>query len=1618
MLFHIFDAIARDQILVRETEEEEEIEYDTGPSDDDDEFQSRRRAKRGVKGAAGSQPRRFVIHLFGTSTAGQTTCIEVRGFCPSFFVELPPTGNPDDHMNTILRRLKSSLEVKGTVVRRKKMIGYTGGRSYVFAQLTVKSMNAFYEARKAFLDETQRPRMRIKPTDPPLRVYEANLDPMLRFFHTRGISPCGWVSVAGQQTADNHIVCEWDDISPAASGENGCVSAPLLVGAWDIECYSADGEFPMPKQGYRRVAKQLWEKCSSAAEAGKMLEEGMGRKAGSAAGLAIIVPPFQSGVVAGAAAVRRAVERLAPDLSAAWAARAEAKTGKEREEGVAALTAALDRVFAALPLAGDPVIQIGTVATRGAVAGAPPERHVFVLGGCADIEGATVHRSATESDLLLDWFGWVVEQDFDVLVGYNTFGFDEHYVWNRLEELRLTDEPVVQAMTRLEGGVVKLVEKMLSSSALGDNLLHLWNTPGRLRIDLYGHIKRKTQLSSYKLDSVCAAFLSGKLGGIAARGAGKWFLKTKQTGDARVGRSLQILDDLGEELSEKMVIVAIEAGGLVVDSEEDLAATAATAVRWAVVKDDVSPADIFRLHRGTDEDRAKVAAYCIQDCDLVMELYKKLEVFNEAMSMANVCSVPVSYIFTRGQGIKIESLIFKFCAEVGQLVEVMPAAAYGKGAVLEVQDSYEGAIVLDPAAGFYGADTPVGVCDFASLYPSTIISENISHDMLVWTKDFALDGRFLGFRHGCDEDEGLAPPGTRFTDIEFDIWRPAADDARKHPVKLRAGTRICRFAQPPGDVKGSLPNIVAKLLAARKAKREELKKTADPFKKALLDAEQNAYKITANSLYGQLGSGTFKIRLQHLAASVTAYGRKQILFAQAAIQQFYGPEAGDPRCAAEGAKVVYGDSVLGDTPLYCRLGGAPFLSRIDELVGRLSTNWEPWHETKEAVETTGLEVWTESGWTRVNRLLRHKLVPGKKIWRILTHTGVVDCTEDHSLVAADGSALQPGSVIVGTTSLLHNSEVGAEFSRSLATADTPSVKEAWAMGFFLADGSADVYQCPSGQKATWAINKSNMEPLLKAQECLPFETKILDTLESSGVYKLIAQGDVKRHAARYRALFYNEHREKRVPLCILNAPLDVMTSFMDGFYTGDGDKDVNDYVRWDQKGKEVSAGLYVLARRMNFSVSFNDRTGKDTVFRMTLTKKTQRKSPTIVKRMRELPAADVDYVYDLDTANHHFAVGPGALVVHNTDSLFVNFNPRNPETGERLSGREARVATIELTEEAGKFITGALKAPHDFEYDKVFAPFLIFSKKRYVGNKYEESPDEFKETSMGIVLKRRDNAPLLKILYSAALNRMLNHGDVAGAVDCVKRGVAELVSGRTKLSQLTITKSLRSEYLTPTPPAHKVLADRMAVRDPGNAPASGERLGYVYIQAPVGQLASKLQGDRVETPSWIVAHGLLPDARHYIEHQLMVPLGELFGVVVEQMPGFVAPRGGWSTDTDKRADQKSVLAQDLLFREGLAALDAAARRAFVGRMGSAAAAAGPAAQAQEPRAKRLAVVRPPPIKQTQTSLTQFMKPTPAPAPRDTAMIDDGFIAASMGRAQAARKATKPKADGTVMALML
>lgn len=1221
---HIFDAVAKDKriypsISQSDTETDTRSENDNGK-----QFQNM-----------------MTIYLFGSTGNGTPVRIQVDGFHPFFWVSVPSSFDTKKKLAEYTSKLesivKSALEKKGEktgetcsfnlhLENKQYLYGFTGGKQHHVIRLEFTSIGAFQAARRVFLDEWQKPKLKIG--EEAVRVFEANLDPMLRFFHLRNIQPCGWITsdeYEEEEYEDGSIrwTCQWESIHPVENPP--MATAPFLLAAWDIECYSGSGDFPVAYGNWRRLAKELYGAGVKAADAPQVLAELLTGSVGLACAVAGIgetaIPVLRCRKKPTSEDILRVMSSTdTRELFVDCLTGERGFVGKEKEERLEAIASALRTAFGRIaPLAGDPIIQIGVVLVRRGAGGVDEvERHIFTLGGCSPLVGIEVHAYKDERTMLIEWGQWMKEKNPDILVGYNVFGFDEKYVWDRMVELTIvkmekkggnwkSDEEHVAMMhdafadfSRLTdaGGVFKLERKFLSSSALGDNYLNLWTTHGRLQVDLYHHVRRKQALPSYKLDAVCATYLSGKLQGLERRiQDGSWLLLTKQKGDARVGRYVMVLDELGEALSGKLEIIEIVKEGLVVRGAEGedggIMGSLEEAVKWAVVKDDVSPQEIFKLQRGTDNDRARIAAYCIQDCELVVELYKKLDVFNEAMSMANVCSVPVSYIFTRGQGIKIESLIFKDCYSRGQLIEVLPSAprSGGEETVEEEgakeNDSYEGAIVLDPIPGMY-FDAPVGVCDFASLYPSTIISENISHDSLVWVKDYKLDGTPMETTFMSEWGEAALPDGWRYTDISFDILRPDPNDTRKHKDLVKQGTRVCRYAQPPGDAKTTLPDIVGKLLAARKAKRKQAEKEEDPFRKALLDAEQLAYKLTANSLYGQLGSGTFKIRLQHLAASVTAYGRLQIMFAKEAIEKFYGPGKSNKYSAS----IVYGD----------------------------------------------------------------------------------------------------------------------------------------------------------------------------------------------------------------------------------------------------------------------------------------------------------------------------------------------------TDSLFVCFNPRNPETGERLEGREALVATIELTEEAGKFVTAGLKAPHDFEYDKVFYPFIIFSKKRYVGNKYEESPDDFKQTSMGIVLKRRDNAPILKVIYGGAVDLLLNKKDIVGATRYVQDACRELVDGKTKLSLLTISSSLRAEYNTPSPPKHKILADRIALRDPGNAPAAGDRIDFIYVSPTCGQEAAKLQGDRIETPAYVREKGLKPDVQFYIEHQLMNPLSQLFALEVEKMPGYVAPVKGWNENPDKRAAQREVLAGEILFRESLGLCSKAATRSYMNQM--------------------------------------------------------------------------------------
>ena len=154
---------------------------------------------------------------------------------------------------------------------------------------------------------------------------------------------------------------------------------------------------------------------------------------------------------------------------------------------------------------------------------------------------------------------------------------------------------------------------------------------------------------------------------------------------------------------------------------------------------------------------------------------------------------------------------------------------------------------------------------------------------------------------------------------------------------------------------------------------------------------------------------------------------------------------------------------------------------------------------------------------------------------------------------------------------------------------------------------------------------------------------------------------------------------------------------------------------------------------------------------------------------------------------------------------------------------------------------------------------------------------------MGIVLKRRDNAPIVKDVYGGIIDILMKDQDVNKAINFTKDCMANIVAEKYPLDKLIITKSLRAFYKNPQQIAHKVLADRMGKRDPGNKPGAGDRIPFVYIQTK-GKV--KLQGDKVEHPDYIVKNNLKPDYSHYITNQIMKPVQQVFALVLEDIPSY------------------------------------------------------------------------------------------------------------------------------------
>ena len=1158
----------------------------------------------------------FMIQMFGVNEMGETCSIIAEGFKPFFYAQIPDnwtTGTKNaflDHIKFKMGNYYKDSVCECKIVKRKKLYGFDGGKDHKFIMFKFTNVTAFNKAKNIWYydavnkeGEKERKLMPYgyKFNNVYIHLYEANIPPLLRFFHINEISPSGWISIPLSKALsikdiDKTTTCKYEyviDYTYIIALNDKETRVPYKICSFDIEASSSHGDFPLPIKSYKKLATNIVDYfsklvmeitptlCKNILK--KMLLSAFGYDSMPEVDLVYTKTPilksdvltiFEKWILT---KVRDYKETFSSKntIDVIFNAMCEEeddgeedntwnKSHKvsqydnlgatiidilcdkkyEREGKINELNISLKSYFPGVQ--GDKVTFIGsTFLYYGEKE--PYMNHCIVLDTCDNIPNTEIESYSSEKDVLLAWRNLIQRENPDIIIGYNIFGFDYEFMFRRAEECNCVEDFLKLSRNKeevcgnldVQSNRYKIEESQISIAS-GTHDLRFIKMNGRFQIDMYNFFRREENLTSYKLDYVAGYFIGDYVKELHySSDENKTKIKTGNMTGLLVDSFIHF-EEIGHSIEyykggDKFRVINLnkQEGWFEIIGKETPNMT--KKVRWCLAKDDVTPKDIFQLTNGTSQDRGVIAKYCIQDCNLVHYLANKVDVITGLVEMSKICSVPMSFLIFRGQGIKLTSYVAKKCREKHTLMPVIE-----KG---NMDDGYEGAIVLDPKCNMY-LDNPVACVDYASLYPSSMLSENISHDSKVWTKEYDLANNLINTIGVIDETGNFIYdnlPDYGYVDITYDTFKYVRKNPKASAEKVRSGYKICRFAQFK-EGRAIMPSILEELLTARKNTRKMIPTQTDEFMKNVLDKRQLAYKITANSLYGQCGAKTSTFYEQDIAASTTATGRLLLTYGKKIIEQCYGNN-------------------ICDTKNY-----------------------------------------------------------GK-----------------------------------------------------------------------------------------------------------------------------------------------------------------VMTK--------------------------------------------------------------------------------AEYIYG------------------DTDSVFFTFNLATLD-GEPIRGEKALEITIELAQEAGHLASNFLKAPHDLEYEKTFMPFCLLSKKRYVGMLYENDYKKGKRKEMGIVLKRRDNAPIVKEIYGGVIDILMKEQNLQKALDFLNQSLEDIVNERISTDKLIITKSLNSTYKNPNQIAHKVLADRITAREPGNKPSSGDRIPFIYIH---NKDKNALQGDKIETPQFIRDNSLKIDYSFYITNQIMKPLQQLFSLVLENI---------------------------------------------------------------------------------------------------------------------------------------
>lgn len=801
----------------------------------------------------------YVIRCFGVTKTGISITCKITNFKPFYYIKVPDTFNRVNlhhflkyiESGYMLRNFKNPLAKENgkylsKIVEKKDLFGFRNGKRYKYVKLVFNNYTSLMKSRYLFKRAITIENVTQKQTK--FKLYESNFEPFMRYCHIKDVLMAGWIRL------------------PKGKYKLTQDTATTQV---EVEIDKRDVVSLREYQDMANFLQASWD-----------------------------IEVYSH-------------DRTFPDP--------ELKIKRDGEI-----------------IYPNEIFQIATT-YKYTNSSDVLVKHLLTLKHCEVIDdpNVIVEECKNEKALIKRWCEIISKMDPDIFYTYNGDSFDCIYLIERAVLCGLASKKkngnsigsktvysglILSILSRLTFQQAEIKKEYFSSSAYGDSEFNRIYIPGRLNYDLLIHYKRgMKKYSSYKLDNIASEVL-------------------KQN------------------------------------------------------KHDVSAKDIFNFYeRGSLADIKKIGLYCIQDTELLQKLVDKQLILTNIMQLANVTFVPIGFLTTRGQTIKVFSQILRKARQmdflvphtnfnedsysitlkmkepnvftdedIGQYIEIdLGIVKGGEGykttrktinaKILEVIDettviilsdteifeeyynrklkfrrqehivsrlftnedeidsSFTGATVLEPVPGMY-LDDNIAVLDFASLYPTIMISRNLCYST------FVLDEKYLNIpdvnyetiawddnieyklKHKCEavgksgKTKGEICGKQAYFEIDNKYYCRIHDLNKKsrssdEKFQKRKVSYNYTIVQPHTDSEGSivnkgvLPALLEELYAERKrVKREMVKAAAEGNKllESILDSTQLAIKVSLNSTYGFLGRGQGNLILKELGSIVTSVGRMLI----------------------------------------------------------------------------------------------------------------------------------------------------------------------------------------------------------------------------------------------------------------------------------------------------------------------------------------------------------------------------------------------------------------------------------------------------------------------------------------------------------------------------------------------------------------------------------------------------------------------------------------------------------------------------------------------------------------------------------------------------------------------